>query len=268
MRRIIQQLFMLPRGIRVRMMSGLALVGVIPILVTVYVITNQLAPVRQAVPWICLVALSSIVLVIAGGHLIRESLMGVINVARSAQELLQEVKKGERGMQELVRLERLLCYMEDQVAAARRALEGYRDELRKEARSWRLPPLIPVSVVRARVKEEVQRARGSGEALGIITWRTRVVSKEELNDDTHIPLWLQEVLRRNGGVIESVGRLRAGYWVGLGRGLLAEQVKELLISMQRIALSHGVQAEIAGWSVPEEEGEVRAWLEQEMREGR
>ncbi|MCX7847194.1 MAG: hypothetical protein N2595_04085 [bacterium] len=256
MRKTIHHLLMLPRSIRVRMMSGFALMGVLPMLVSVYVLTNQIAPVRQGVPWMCVMILLSVVLVLAGSHLMRESVWSVINVARTADELLRQAKEGADA-REVVRLERLLCYMEDQLAAARRALQVYRDVARRETRSYRLPPLIPGQLVRARLEEELARSRREGSMVTVFAWETAVVSAEEERDETHVPLWLQEVLRKSGAVLDGVGRVRAGYWVGVARGLEAEQVPGVLTTMKRVALTHGIDAAMKVWVSPREEVDVR-----------
>lgn len=256
MRQLIKQLFMLPRYVRVRMVSGFALMGVIPILVAVYVITNQLAPVRQTVPWMCVVVLISIVLAVIGVGLMRESIMGVINVAQTAQELFRRVARGQVDAREIVRLERLLCYMEDQLNATRRALRAYRDEMRKETRRVRLPPLIPSPLVRARLEEETTRANRERAPVALFTWRTAMVSADEINDETYVPLWLQEVLRRTGQALDALGRIRPGYWVGCARGVPALRVPELVLLMERIALTSGVEVEVRGWGCPDETVDV------------
>lgn len=256
MHKLIKQLFMLPRFVRVRMVSGFALMGVIPILVAVYVITNQLAPVRQAVPWICVVVLISIVLAVIGVGLMRESVMGVIDVAQTAQELLARVAGGAVDAGEIVRLERLLCYMEDQLNKARRTLQAYRDGMRKETRWFRLPPLIPSQLVRARVEEETTRAHRDGVPVALFTWRTAMVSADEMDDETHVPLWLQEVLRRAGQTLDALGRIRPGYWVGCARGVPALRVAELVLLMERIARTSGAEVEVHGWGCPDETVDV------------
>lgn len=256
MRKLVKQLFMLPRFVRVRMVSGFALMGVIPILVAVYVITNQLAPVRQAVPWICVVVLISIVLAVIGVGLMRESVMGVINVAQTAQELLARVAGGTVDAGEIVRLERLLCYMEDQLNAARRMLQAYRDGMRKETRRFRLPPLIPSQLVRARLEEETTRAQREHVPVALFTWWTAMVSADEMDDETHVPLWLQEVLRRTGQALDALGRIRPGYWVGCARGVPAVRVPELVLLMERIAVTNGAEVEVRGWGCPEETVDV------------
>lgn len=252
MRQLIKQLFMLPRFVRVRMVSGFALMGVIPILVAVYVITNQLAPVRLAVPWLCAVVLISIILAVIGVGLMRESVMGVINVAQTAQELFARVACDKGDAREIVRLERLLCYMEDQLGAARRMLQAYREEMRKEVRHFRLPPLIPSQLVRARVEEEMARAHREGVPVALFTWRTAMVSADEMDDETHVPLWLQEVLRRTGQALDALGRIRPGYWVGCVRGIAARRVPELALLMERVALTNGAEVEVRGWCCPDE----------------
>jgi len=258
MRELIKQLFMLPRFVRVRMVSGFALMGVIPILVAVYVITNQIAPVRQAIPWICAVVLISVMLAIIGVGLMRESVMGVINVAQTAQALLARVARGGVDAREIVRLERLLCYMEDQLSAARRALQMYREDTRKETRHFKLPPLMPSQVVRARLEEETARAQRERTPVAIFTWRTAMVSAEEMSDETQVPLWLQEVLRRSGQTLDALGRIRPGYWVGCARGVPAVRVREMMLTMERVALTQGAEADVRGWSCPEEVPDVGA----------
>jgi len=260
MRKLIKQLFMLPRFVRVRMVSGFALMGVIPILVAVYVITNQIAPVRQAIPWICAVVLISIILAIIGIGLMRESVMGVINVAETAQELFARVARGGVDAREIVRLERLLSYMEDQLSAAQRALQVYRENMRKETRRFRLPPLMPPRLVRARLEEETARAQRERTPVAIFTWRTAMVSEDEMSDETHVPLWLQEVLRRSGQTLDALGRIRPGYWVGCTRGVPAMRVREMMLAMERVALRHGVEADVRGWSCPEETVDVGALM--------
>jgi len=260
MRKFIKQLFMLPRFVRVRMVSGFALMGVIPILVAVYVITNQLAPVRQAAPWISLVVMISIVLAVTGVALMRESVMGVIDVAQTARELFARLRHGGVDAREIVRLERLLCYMEDQLGAARRELQGYRDEMRRETRRFRLPPLMPSQHVRARLEEEVQRAQAERGPVAVFTWRAALAAADEMADETHVPLWLQDVLRRTGQALDALGRIAPGYWVGCARGVPAVRVPELLVLMERVALTNGTEAEVRGWSCPEETINVAALM--------
>lgn len=256
MRQFIKQLFMLPRFVRVHMVSGFALMGVIPILVAVYVITNQLAPVKQAVPWICVVVLISIVLAVTGMGLMRKSIAGVINVAQTAQEIFARVARGHVDAREIVRLERLLCYMEDQLNAARRALQAYRDEMRKEQRRFRLPPLIPPGAVRARMEEETARACSERSPVALFTWEAAMASADEMNDETHVPLWLQEVLRGAGQTMDALGRIRPGYWIGCARGVSAARVAELVLQMERIALTTGADVDVRGWGCPDESVDV------------
>ncbi len=237
MSKLLKQLLMLPREVRIRLMTAFALMAVIPLLAGVYVVTVHVAEANQQLPWLKAMLLTCMILACTGFIIMRRSLWGVVDIARTTEELLSECKKeGMRApyAREILRLERFVLYMEDQVRAARRLLEAYRKS-GKELRQFRLPPLIPSRLVRTRALEEARQAEQSGRAIGIISWRNNMVTPEETADETYVPTWLQQILRNSTVVPDTIGQLRPGHWIGWSHDKDSVQMQECLASMRETA---------------------------------
>lgn len=265
MTRLLRQIYMLPRFVRVRLIAAFALMGVIPVLAAIYVMTTRTGMARVQLPMMSVLLLMCLVLAGLGLHVMRETVFGVIDVSRIVQELMRLRAHDKRAVSagELVRMDRLVAYMADQVRAAQRLLDAYQASVHEAARPFRLPPLVPAALLRSRVHEELEQAQLQHYPIGIFTWQLGEVSAREMADETLVPAWLQDALRHSGMALDALGRMRPGYWIGWSPRLNSGQVKDAALQMQ-----HALPAQVAGrvalaaWCHPHETVELR-WLYQD-----
>ncbi|GEM_PF-1425267 len=265
MTRLLRQIYMLPRFVRVRLIAAFALMGVIPVLAAIYVITMRTGTVQVQLPMMSVLLLMCLLLACLGLHVMRETVFGVIDVSRVVQELMRLRTRDTRAVStsELVRMDRLVSYMSDQVRSAQRMLDAYQASVHDELRPFRLPPLVPAALLRARVHEELDRAEQQRYPIGIFTWQLGEVSAREVADETLVPAWLLEALRHSGIALDTLGRMRPGHWIGWARRLNSVQVKSAALQMQN-ALPANVAGRVtlAAWSHPHDAVELR-WLYQD-----
>jgi len=158
----------------------------------------------------------------------------------------------------VVRLERLLSYLGDQVAAARRMVRRYQEARQGAVRPFRLPPLVPAALLSERIAKELARAETQQQPIGVFLWELSDVGEREAADDSLVPAWLQDLLRQGGGMLDALGRLRPGHWVGWMSRVDAARVKTILRNMQQAipgALTDKVT--VAAWSHPAEAFDLR-----------
>jgi hypothetical protein len=155
-------------------------------------------------------------------------------------------------------LERLLIYMGDQIAAARRAVVRYREAQRRAVRTFRLPHLVPAPSLQARITTELARAEQCKQTIGIFLWELRDAGESESADDSLIPVWLQDLLRHSGGALDALGRLRSGYWIGWISRVEADRVHTMLKNMRSaIADPSTVHMTVSAWCHPSEAFDMR-----------
>jgi hypothetical protein len=262
MMRLLRQIYMLPRFVRVRLMAAFALMGVIPILVAIYAVTNRLSAGRVQVTITSVLLLICLVLACLGLHIMRETVFGVIDVSRVVQELLRLRAREPRAVSagELVRMDRLVAYMGDQVRAAQRLLDAYQATVRDTARPFRLPPLAPTALLRTRIHEELEKAEHQRYPLGIFSWELTDVSEREAADETLVPALLQDVLRQSGMELDTLGRIRPGYWIGWVKRMNSQRVKTALTQMQKaVPAQRAGRITLSAWSHPQDAFEPQ-WL--------
>jgi len=253
---------MLPRFVRVRLIAAFALMGVIPVLAAMYVMTTRFGMARVQLPMMSVLLLMCLILACLGLHVMRETIFGVIDVSRIVQELMRLRAHDPRAVSasELVRMDRLVSYMGDQVRAAQRMLDAYQASVREETRPFRLPPLVPAALLRTRVHEELAQAEVQRIPIGIFTWQLGDVSAREVADETLVPSWLQDVLRHSGIVLDALGRMRPGHWIGWTQRLNSVEVKRVAAQMHKaVPATLADRVSLAAWSHPADAVELR-WL--------
>lgn len=264
MKHVIRHLFMLPRGVRLRMVTAFALMAVIPLLAGVYVVTSHVTRSHDIYAVLCILLLVCIFLACVGFVVMRSTVWGVVDIARTMDELLGSEQSASRNInaRELDRVERLVLYMDDQVRTARRKLDQYRAMMRQQSLRFRLPPLVPASLLRQRVEDVTREAERNHYPVGFFSWRNSLVTPEEAADDTRVPQWLYEMLKRVNCVPDAICRADAGYWVGWVTRRNPQQVKTIAEAMQQaLPPPHSSQVLIGAWSHPTDAVTVRQLLD-------
>jgi hypothetical protein len=262
MMRLLRQIYRLPRFVRVRLIAAFALMGVIPVLAAIYVMTNRSWMMRAQLPAMSALLLICLVLACLGLHMMRETVFGIIDVSRIVQALMRLRARDKRAVStsELVRVDRLVAYMGDQVRAAQRMMDAYQVSLRDETRPFRLPPLVPATLLRARVHEQLEQAELQRYPLGMFTWQFGEVSEREMADETLVPAWLQDVLRHSDITLDALGRMRPGHWIGWTQRVDSAQVKRVAAQMQKALPARlASRVTLTAWSHPGDAVELR-WL--------
>jgi len=247
MSKLIRQVMMLPRYVRVRVVSAFALTAVVPLLVATYVVTKAAPPSRE-VPWLCVVMLLCVILALLGLYLNKEIVFGVVDLARIAAEIFRAREGVEVTTTEVVQLERLLNYMDDQLLTTRRLIRRYRETMINQVRQFKLPPLVPTRILVKRLDQELRGAAERRETLGVFAWKAARIADEEVADDTYVPAWLREVLKRSGVALDGIGALEPGCWVGWSHHRDEEHIRKATEMMREML--EGTGDMVAGWCHP------------------
>jgi hypothetical protein len=253
MKNYIDRLRLLPRGVRKRMMISFSLMAVIPIMAGVYAITVHIAN-RRVSEWLSVVFLTCIVLACLGFVIMRAAVWSVVDISKTIEDILPPVEGNKKISQvtdnDIVLFERLIVYMENQVHQARKRLEHYR-QLRAIQTPFRLPPLVPRSIVRDRIRRELKLAGQHKYPVSIIAIRENTPSTEHIIDDTRLPHWLAAALRESGSAFDGIGVWCEGQWVLWIRkqsGADVKRIKEHIASV--LPPQHMNRISLRIWSHP------------------
>jgi hypothetical protein len=215
MKEFLEQLLLLPRRVRQHMVAAFALMAVIPILAGAYAITVYLGD-RKTAATMSGVLLVCVLLACLGFLVMRATVWSVIDIARSVSRLIPPdggpVEK-PRDAEELVRFERLIIYMENQIHTARRRIKTYRD-VALDSEVFRLPRLIPRVTVRERLDEELRVAEHQRYPITLLCIEATAMPADARADDSKIPEWLVTMFRQSRAVFDGLGVLERGRWVG------------------------------------------------------
>lgn len=227
MKRKPRNLFMLPREIRIRLVIAFSLMAVIPLLATIYFVTIYLANVQMPVYWIKLTLLTSMILMCAGFIIMRSCIWSIVDIAQTTDELITNHQHKRSNDNELLKFEHFLLYMEDQIYAAKRILRTKR-KFDSPVKSFKLPTLIPSSLIKNRLISLTKNAEVNCSQIGIFAWQNSNVSKDESNDETYIPEWLVNFIKNNNVTPDAIGRQRPGYWMGWAENKDVKEMDEYL----------------------------------------
>jgi len=213
MKRKPKNLFMLPREIRIRLVIAFSLMAVIPLLATIYFVTIYVANGQMPIRLIKSTILVSMILMCSGFVIMRGCIWSIVDIAQAADELITNRQGKKSNDNELLRFEHFLLYIEDQIYSAKRILRTKR-KFDSPVKSFKLPTLIPASLIKNRLISLTKNAELNGNQIGIFTWQNGNVSKDESNDETYIPEWLINFIKNNSVTPDAIGRQRPGYWMG------------------------------------------------------
>jgi hypothetical protein len=233
MKELLEQLLLLPRRVRQHMMAAFALMAVIPILAGAYAVTVYLGD-RKTVAMMSGVLLVCVLLACLGFLVMRATIWSVIDISRTVDRLIpaDDSLPNPHNADELVRFERLIIYMENQIHTARRRIKAFRD-VSLDATVFRLPRLIPRTVVRARLDEELRVAEHQRYPITLMCIQADAVPADVGQDDSKIPEWLIEMFRTSRASFDGLGVLRPGCWVGWMVKRNRVQTSETLDSLER-----------------------------------
>ena len=231
MKRKSRNIFMLPREIRIRLVIAFSLMAVIPLLATIYFVTIYLSDIQIPVYFIKLTLLTSMILICAGFVIMRSCIWSIIDIAHTTDQLIVDPMRKKSANDDFLRFEHFLLYMEDQIYAAKRILRTKR-KINSHVRAFKLPTLIPSSLVKNRLISLTKKAEINCSQLGIFAWKSSNVSKDESNDETFIPLWLINFLKDITITPDAIGRLSPGYWIGWSENKSVKEMDEYLKSVR------------------------------------
>ena len=256
MKEFLKHLLMMPRSLRTRMFIAFALMGVIPILSAVYVISLYPQSVRERPTSLSVLLLMCILLTITGFIVMKMTIFGIIDISRLVDQLLiRSQRRGAKDVspREIIRVERLVSYMDDQLFTARRLLDSYREVRREGAKPFRLPALVPQRSLHERIETELALAAEDQYPIGLFTWKADVVTLEESQDESLMPPWLQDMLKRSGASFSALGRLAPGYWIGWMQKKNAGAIKQFEAKMHEVMKhdTHGITIKV--WCHPAEQ---------------
>ena len=227
MKRKPRNLFMLPREIRIRLVIAFSLMAIIPLLSTIYFVSIYIANVQMPVHWIKVTLLTSMMLMCAGFAIMRNCIWSIIDISHTTDQLLSNPVRKKHADNELLRFEHFLLYMEDQIYAAKRILRAKR-KFDPPVRSFKLPTLIPTSLVKNRLLNLTKNAELSCGQIGVFAWQNSNISKNESNDETFVPPWLINFLKNISVTPDAIGQLKPGYWIGWSENKNVKEMNEYL----------------------------------------
>jgi hypothetical protein len=253
MKNYIERLRLLPRSVRKRMMISFSLMAVIPIMAGVYAITVHIAN-RRVSEWLSVVFLTCIVLACLGFVIMRAAVWSVVDISKTIEDVLPPLEDNKNISKitddDIVLFERLIVYMENQMHQARKRLEQYR-KLRTAQAPFRLPPLVPRSIVRERIWRELKLAGRNKYPVSIIAVRENNPSTEHIIDDTRLPQWLARALREAGSAFDGIGVWCEGQWVLWIRKQSSAEVKHIKETIADVLPpDHVNQVSLRIWSHP------------------
>ena len=227
MKRKPRNLFMLPREIRIRLVIAFALMAVIPLLATIYFVTIYLANAQIPVYFIKLTLLTSMILMCAGFIIMRSCIWSIIDIAQTTDQLITNLQHKKSINNEVLRFEHFLLYMEDQIYSAKRILSTKR-KFDTPINSFKLPTLIPSSLIKNRLIDLTKNAELNCTQIGIFVWKNSNISQGESNDETYIPEWLINFIRNSDVIPDAIGRQFPGYWMGWAENKDVKEMNEYL----------------------------------------
>jgi hypothetical protein len=215
MKDLLEQLLLLPRRVRQHMMAAFALMAVIPILAGAYAVTVYLGD-RKTAAMMSGVLLVCVLLAMLGFLVMRATIWSVIDIADTVDRLIPS--DGERPQsrdeaEELVRFERLIIYMENQIHTARRRIKAYRD-VALDSSVFRLPRLIPRQALRERLDEELRVAEHQRYPITLLCIESPYLPSDMDADDSKMPDWLVQMFRASKVMFDGLGVLDNSRWVG------------------------------------------------------
>jgi len=229
-----KQIIMLPKDIRYRISMAFGVATIIPLLAGLYLLTVHVSASSFYLPWLKFLMIMCAVLGVSGILLIRSTIWKVVDIACTTDEILIALKNdASRGInaQELLRIERLVLYMEDQVRAARRSLDLYR-EITKPVKHFKLPRQLPAKYAKSKTKNMIQTSLKYNKPSALILWNNSEVSENELTDDSFVPSWLQKIIKNSSILPEAFGRFGPGVWICWLEGISAEDIKKQITIFQ------------------------------------
>ncbi len=251
----------LPREIHYRMTIAFSVATIIPILIGLYLLTVHVPAFSFYQPWLRFLMVICAILGGLGILLIRTSVWKVVDIACTTDEILVALKNDKskgKNAEELLRVERLVLYMEDQVRAARRSLELYR-EITKPLKHFKLPRQLPAQYAKAKTKEMIENSLESKINAGLIYWRNSEVCDIELNDDSFVPDWLSTIIRDSSIIPEAIGRFGPGEWVCWLEGNNAEEINSQAILFQEaIPEKSKVSITFTYYFIPDDKGKLNS----------
>jgi hypothetical protein len=160
----------------------------------------------------------------------RAAVWSVVDISKTIEDVLPPLEGNTEISkvtdEDIVLFERLIVYMENQVHQARKRLEHYR-QLRATQAPFRLPPLVPRSIVRDRIRRELILAGQNKYPVSVIAVRETSPSTEHIIDDTRLPHWLSVALREAGGAFDGIGVWCEGQWALWIRKQSGAEVKRI-----------------------------------------
>ena len=227
MAKVIKQVLTLPRDIRNRLTVAFALATAIPILSAIYLLTIHVSSSSFHLPWLKFLMIMCAILGVSGILIIKSTIWKVVDIACTTDEILMALKNDHTHgttAQEILRIERLVLYMEDQVRTARRSLELYR-EITRTTKRFKLPRRLPATYVKTKIKDMIEISLELNKSSGLIFWHNIEVSDNELKDDSFVPDWLQNIFRNSAIIPELIGRYDLGHWICWIEGKSEEDIK-------------------------------------------
>jgi len=232
--KLLKQILTLPKEIRSKLSMAFMLATTIPLLSGIYLLAVHISASDFYFPWLKFLMIMCAVLGVSGILLVRSTIWKIIDIASTTDEILLGLKRDStKGVkvQEIIRIERIVLYMEDQVRAARRSLELYR-EITKPIKHFKLPRQLPASYAKSKTKDMIKTSLKLKKASGLIIWNNRAVSDNELSDDSFVPEWLQQILKNASIIPEVIGRFGPGSWVCWLEGKSAEDIRTQITLFQ------------------------------------
>ena len=232
--KLLKQILTLPRKIRSKLILAFMLATIIPLLSGVYLLTVHISAFNFYFPWLKFLMIMCAILGVSGIFIIRSTIWKIVDIASTTDEILLGLKKDlsqKTTSQEVLRVERLVLYMEDQVRAARRSLELYK-EITKPIKHFKLPRQLPASYAKSKTKEMIKTSLKLKKASGLIIWNNKAVSDNELSDDSFVPEWLQQIFKNASIIPEVIGRFGPGSWVCWLEGKSDEDIRTQITLFQ------------------------------------
>ena len=242
MKRFSQLMAALPKSVRGRALSAMLLMAGFPILGATLVMCDRLQQRTFGMPVVCIVMGLCTLLAWFGFWDIRTLLLSVIDIRDFTDEIIRLHRKadGKGGnAAEVAKLERLICYLQDQMDAAQQIVQYHLAANREyAARSTttygskgtlivHLPSLIPRSALAARIQADLAKADEQHCDVCIVKCQSRMVSAAETADDTLVPAWLRDLLSSLKCPVRFLGRVQAGHWIGVLECMDRGQIQEI-----------------------------------------
>lgn len=247
---------MLPREIRVRLVIAFALMAVIPILGSIYFATVFLANISLSAYWAKIIIITSMILICAGFVIMLNCIWNIIDIAKTTDQFLSKPRHINQANDEILKFEHLLLYMEDQIYAAKRILNAKR-KIEPNTNLFKLPTLIPSSLIKKRLLSLTKNAELNGIQLGVFAWKAENISQNETDDDTLIPKWLVTLLKDGLFIPDAIGRLTPGFWLGWADNKNVKQMNEYYKKMHESIYSNNLKnISVIAFSHPSEHSDL------------